>query len=395
MSGGSDVLIVGGGLAGCTVAGQLAQAGRAGDVTIFEAEPEAPYDRPPLTKSFLASEDLLSAWPVWAPRDVEWRYDAVDSIDLARRAIVTRSGEVLTASTIVIAVGARARILPQRSDRIRTIRTAADARVLRDQVASGANRFLIEGAGPLGLEIASTLASAGVRVTVVDPAPAPMMRLLGGHLSDDVNAWAEESGVELLLGCRVTESHDTDSPTGVLARIGDGPLEAYDGLVSAVGIEANPLELHGTTGPVTSPILADEHGRILDPEGLPIDSVFAVGDIVGFRQPDGSIARSEAWSSARVQGEAIARHLLGKPSLQAPVPYFWTRQFGRMIQVLGEVGPGSEIKVAREVPGATGKLYRVARDGVPVGYIGVNAQRLVAQLQVQGGKLAHWRLGDV
>lgn len=387
---GSDIVIVGGGLAGCTVAARLCDAGRAGDVTILEADPDAPYDRPPLTKGFLSSEDALSAWPVWAPRDVVWRYDAVGSVDLTRRVIVTQSGDPLRASNIVIAAGARARTLPRGSERIVTIRTAADARVLRDRVAGGATRFLIEGAGALGLEIASTLAAFGSRVTVVDLAPAPMMRLLGGHLSDEVLTWAADAGVELVLGSRVTEVHNAPDVTGVLVRIDDGSLEAFDVMVSAVGVEANALELRGPDGPMTLPIVTDRHGRILDPAGLPIDSVYAAGDVTGSRQRDGSIVRSEAWTAARVQGEVIARCLLGEPPLPAPVPYFWTRQFGRMIQVLGQVDPDGALDVAGQVPKTGGILYRAVRDGVPVGYIGVNAQSLIAQLQVQDGEPAHW-----
>ncbi len=149
----------------------LVNAGRASEVTIFEGELAAPYDRPPLTKSFLAEQDTLSAWPAWAPREVSWRHEQVATVDAARRHLVTAGGEEILAAVIVLAIGPRARTLPGRSQRVITIRTAADARRLRG--------VSLEGAGPLGLEIASTLAGAGAEVTVVDLAAKPMMRRAG------------------------------------------------------------------------------------------------------------------------------------------------------------------------------------------------------------------------
>ncbi len=395
MQHGSNFVIVGGGLAGCSVASMLVNAGRASEVTIFEGELAAPYDRPPLTKSFLAEQDTLSAWPAWAPREVSWRHEQVATVDAARRHLVTAGGEEILAAVIVLAIGSRARTLPGRSQRVITIRTADDARRLRAVSLEGGSRFLIEGAGPLGLEIASTLAGAGAEVTVVDLAAKPMMRLAGGALGDEVLGWAREAGIDMTMGAQVSDVIDGDGPWGVRVRIAGGESEAFDGMVSAVGVQPAALVVTGTADALPSPLVTDRHGRLLDTSGIPLEGVYAVGDATGTPTPSGHIARSEAWTAARVQGEGVGRHILGVPDQARPVPYFWTRQFGKMVQVLGDVPEGSNLEVVAEIPQVAGSLYQARCEGVPVGYVGVNAQRFIGQLQVQSGGPAQWTLTGV
>lgn len=385
----AGVLVVGGGLAGCTAAKTMEEAGRGAEVLVIDPDRLAPYDRPPLTKALLATGDRLVQRPAWAPEAVAWRRDCVVTVDVNRRAVQLASGEVLTAETVVLAAGGLARRLPGRRARALTVRTAADAWRIRDAWDAGARRFLVEGAGPLGLELASTLAEGGAHVVVVDPAAAPMERLLGGLLADEVQGWAHGAGVRLLLRTVVASVADRDEGLGVDAVIGEGGAEAFEVMVSAVGSEAAPLPLVSSAGPLRC-AMVDERCRLLDGVGKVVDGVYAVGDLAVRRQPDGTVARREAWTSAKVDGELVARQILGGPLPAEPVPYFWTRQFGRMVQILGSVSPRCEAAVVAEVERTGGRLYRVTDEDATVGYVGVNAQRLVAMLQTQPGSVAEW-----
>ncbi len=103
----------------------------------------------------------------------------------------------------------------------------------------------------------------------------------------------------------------------------------------------------------------------------------------------------DAWTAARVQGERVGRHILEVPDQTRPAPYFSTRQFGRMVQVLGDLPEGSNLEVVAEIPQVAESLYQARCEGVPVGYVEVNAQRFIAKLQVQSGGPAQWTLTGV
>lgn len=382
------VLIVGGGLAGCTVAKALEDAGRGGDVLVIDPDRHAPYDRPPLTKALLGPEDRLSQRPPWAPASVAWLADCAVAVDLGARAVRTASGRVITADTVVLAAGSLARTLPGRDGRVLTLRTAEDARGVRDLRRGGAQRFLIEGAGPLGLELASTLAEDGAEVTVVDPATAPLERLLGGALAQEVSGWVSDAGVRLLLDTKIV--HVTpQGGAAVEALRSDGVAETFDCMITAAGSVPAPLMLVGSDGPVGAAVV-DDRRRLVDVDGTVFPGVYCAGDLAFQRDANRTLSRSESWTAAKVDGEAVARDLLGEEQAPVPVPYFWTRQFGRMVQVLGAIPLGAEIHLIAEVPKTGGALYQATSGGTVVAYVGVNAQRLVAMLQLQHGPVAHW-----
>jgi 3-phenylpropionate/trans-cinnamate dioxygenase ferredoxin reductase subunit len=383
------VLIVGGGLAGCTVAKSLEDAGRGGDVLVIDPDRSSPYDRPPLTKAFLAAEDRLTQRPPWAPSSVEWLSDCVVAVDLGGRSVRTAAGRVLTADTIVLAAGSLARTLPGRDDRVMTVRTAADARAVREHRRAGATTFLIEGAGPLGLELASTLADDGAEVTVVDPASAPMERLLGGALGSEVESWAEAARVRLILGTKIVHVAPRGEGAGVDAMRSDGVVEPFDCMITAVGSVPAPIMLLASSGPVGAAVI-DERRRLVDLDGSVFEGIYAAGDLAFLRDSNRSLSRSESWTAAKVDGEAVAREILGQGPSAEPVPYFWTRQFGRMVQVLGAIPLGADVQVIAEVPKTGGRLYQATHEGSVVAYVGVNAQRLVAMLQLQTGPVAQW-----
>jgi 3-phenylpropionate/trans-cinnamate dioxygenase ferredoxin reductase subunit len=383
------ILIVGGGLAGCTVAKALEDAGRGDDVLVIDPDRHAPYDRPPLTKAFLGAEDGLTQRPPWAPTSVAWRADCVVAVDLATRTARTASGGVITAETIVLAAGSLARTLPGRDGRALTVRTADDARRVRDLRRAGAQRFLIEGAGPLGLELASTLASDGADVTVVDPATAPMERLLGGALANEVAGWAQAGGVRLLLDAKVVHVALRSDGGAVEVMRSDGTPELFDCMITAVGSVPAPLMLIGPAGPVGAAVV-DDRRRLVDVDGTVFPGIYSAGDLPFHRDVNRTLSRSESWTAARVDGEAVVRDLLGEEPVAAPVPYFWTRQFGRMVQVLGTIPLGADVHLLAEVPKTGGSLYQATHGGAVVAYVGVNAQRLVAMLQTQPGPVADW-----
>jgi 3-phenylpropionate/trans-cinnamate dioxygenase ferredoxin reductase subunit len=128
----------------------------------------------------------------------------------------------------------------------------------------------------------------------------------------------------------------------------------------------------------------------VDMDGSVFPGIYSAGDLAFQRDVNRTLSRSESWTAAKLDGEAVARDLLGEEAAAAPEPYFWTRQFGRMVQVLGTIPLGAEIHLIAEVPKTGGALYQATSGGAVVAYVGVNAQRLVAMLQMQPGPVAHW-----
>jgi 3-phenylpropionate/trans-cinnamate dioxygenase ferredoxin reductase subunit len=320
------VVIVGAGLAGSRCAETLRAEGFDGRVVLVGDEALPPYERPALSKEFLAGErDRIELRPraLWDERDIELVLGhRVQRLDLARR---TYDGGP-SADALVIATGSRARTLPGPTPPgVLTLRTVADAERLRAELKY-ARRLAIVGAGFVGAEVASTACGLGVEVTLVDLTPTPLARVLG-----------EEAGAVLAERYR---SHGVDLRMGVgLSRIvtsGDGRVEALelaDGSVvpcdvALIAIGAAPAsELLGGD---TAGIETDACGRTAHP------GVFACGDVASAWRPSmGAHVRVEHWTSAAGQAASVANAILGRNHPYDDLPYFWSDQFGVRLQHVG------------------------------------------------------------
>jgi NADPH-dependent 2,4-dienoyl-CoA reductase/sulfur reductase-like enzyme len=315
------VIIVGGGLAGVRTAEALRGQGYEGGLTLLAAEPHAPYDRPPLSKSVLRGEtDDTTVAADFTALGCE--------LLLGRRATGLGEGELRTTEGplgfdgLVIATGATPIRLPGDGPQ-HVLRTIDDARALRAALRPG-TRLVIVGAGWIGAEVATAAAAAGCRVTVAEAADAPLAGAVGVEVGSRTAAWYAEAGVELRHGVKVASVG-----RGGLDLAGGGSIEA-DFVLTGIGVRPETAWLEESGLALENGVVVDERLRT----GRP--GVLAVGDCAAWWSPRfGRRLRVEHWDTALNAPDVAAANLLGGERQYDAVPYFWSEQFGRMVQYAG------------------------------------------------------------
>ena len=316
---------------------ELRSRGYAGRITLVGAEERPPYDRPPLSKKVLTDGVDPSLRADFAALDVDFRPaetatglqtppvlgDAPGADDWVARdsALVTDRGKHAF-DCLVIATGAVPVTLPGPGPQ-RFLRTLDDALALRALFRPGL-RLAIVGAGWIGAELATAATAAGCRVTVVEAAAAPLAAAVGTEAGSRTAPWYERAGAELRTGTAVASVEH-----GGLALAGGGWLPA-DEVVTAVGVRPAVGWLAGSG-------VAVDNGVAVDP-GLraSLPGVYAAGDCAAFESVRfGGRIRVEHWDSALHAPEVLAANILGGAEVYDPVPYFWSEQFGRMLQYAG------------------------------------------------------------
>jgi 3-phenylpropionate/trans-cinnamate dioxygenase ferredoxin reductase subunit len=316
------IVVVGGGLAGLRTVEELRTQGYAGAVTLIGAESRPPYDRPPLSKQLM----------VGAADDTSLR-DELDSLGaivlLGERAIGLGEGVLSTDrgdypfDRLVIATGARPVALPG-PGRQRFLRTIDDALALRERLVPGV-RLAIVGAGWIGAELATAAAARGCQVSVVEAGQAPLAAAVGAEIGALTTAWYADAGVDLLLGQAVESVQD-----GGLALAGGGWLAA-DEIVTAVGVRPEVGWLAGSGVALENGVAVNELLKASVP------GVYAVGDCAAFWSVRYQRRmRPEHWDAALRAPAVLAANLTGQAKPYDPVPYFWSEQFGRMLQYAGD-----------------------------------------------------------
>jgi NADPH-dependent 2,4-dienoyl-CoA reductase/sulfur reductase-like enzyme len=317
------VVVAGAGLAGFRTVEELRARGFAGPITLVGAEPRPPYDRPPLSKKFLADPGLDPSLKAdFAALEVDFR-PAEAATGLGDELVTSRSAYPF--DHLVLATGALPVALPG-DGRQRFLRTYDDALALRDLLKPGL-RLAIVGAGWIGAELATAAAAHGSQVTVVEAGPAPLAAAIGTPVGAQVARWYAAAGVDL----RVATSVEAVRPGG-LDLVGGGQVEA-DEVVTAVGVRPAIGWLENSGVRLDNGVAVDAGLRTSRP------GVFAAGDCAAFESRRfGRRMRVEHWDVALKQPEVIAANVLGGDEVYDPVPYFWSEQFGRMVQYVGHHG---------------------------------------------------------
>jgi 3-phenylpropionate/trans-cinnamate dioxygenase ferredoxin reductase component len=320
--GAEQIVVVGAGLAGLRTVEELRAAGYQDAISLIGAEDRPPYDRPPLSKQLMAG----------AVDDTSLR-DELDSLavrlHLGERAEALADGLVVTDrgehrfDRLVIATGARPIGLPG-PGRQRFLRTMDDALDLRSALLPG-TRLVIIGAGWIGAELATAAAAKSCQVTVVEAGAAPLAAALGAEVGGHTAGWYEQAGVELKLG------HAVESVQEGGLRLAGGGWLAADEIVTAVGVRPEVGWLAESAVRLDNGIAVDEHLQSSVP------GVYAVGDCASFWSARfGRRMRTEHWDGALRAPAVLAANLTGTPETYDPVPYFWSEQFGRMLQYVGD-----------------------------------------------------------
>ncbi|MDG9720242.1 NAD(P)/FAD-dependent oxidoreductase [Streptomyces sp. DH24] len=346
---GRGVVIVGASVGGSRVAAALREAGHPGPVTLVDPDPDAPYDRPPLSKQILAGDWDAERASLGDP--AQWgatrHVAAAAGLDTAERVLRLDDGTRLGYDRLVLACGAAPRPLPgMPRGGVHVLRTLADCHGLRadlDRIGDD-GRLVVVGGGFVGAEVASTARARGIDVTVVEALPAPLSGLLGEEVAAELALLHRDNGVRLLCGTSVAGLVGGPAVTGV--RLGDGSTLPADAVVVGIGVRPNTGWLAG------SGIALDTDGGVLCDEYGAADAdrtVYAVGDVARCHDPLlGRHLRVEHWTNAVEQAEAVARTLAGPEPVAHRHEFFvWSDQYGVKITLLGRPDPGDETDVVR------------------------------------------------
>ncbi len=379
------VAVVGAGLAGLSAARALRAQGFAGQLTVIGAEQHHPYDRPPLSKEFLAGRCSQESLALVAPDEdlgVRWLLGRrAVGLDPTEQAVLLDDGRAVRAHGVVLATGAAARTLAGAPlPGVHTLRTLDDAWALRADLVP-AQRVAVIGAGFIGLEVAASLRGLGLPVTVLEAAPTPLATVLGTRLGAALARLHTARGVDLRCGVGV-------AGFGVTATGRVGSVELTDGAsvpadVVVVGVGSRP-ELDWLAGSGLFPTGVDPaHGIPCDAGGATaLPGVVAVGDCAAWYDPRlGRTHRVEHWTAALERPAIAVATLLGS-AVPAParLPYFWSDQYDVRIQFAGQVRAADEVAVEDGDPTTDGGFLAVYhRAGVPVAVLGVDRPRLFTQ----------------
>lgn len=330
----SPIVIIGGGMAGGNAAATLRDEGFRGPVVLVYREPGVPFGRPPLSKTYLRSEEDLTGWYVrpaswYADHDVELRTGTgVRSVDPAAHTVTLDSGEQLGYQQILIATGGSNRRLSLPGadlPGIHYLRTVAECDAIKREAVPG-RRAAVVGMSFIGCEVAASLTQLGVQVTAVFPGQYPLDRVLGDQVGDVMGAIHREKGVELLPGGQVTAFEGAGRVDTVVTA--SGRRIPCDFVVAGVGIRPEIPEIAVAQD---NGILTDELCRASAPD------VYAAGDVANILHPLFGRVRVEHYNNAEKMGTAAAKSMLGST---APYDYlytFWSDQYEHKIEYAGYV----------------------------------------------------------
>lgn len=367
------VVIVGGGHAGVQVAESLRAGGYAGRVVLVEGESQHPYQRPPLSKEYLAGTEgdalPLRAESFFSTRGIEILSGThAVAIDRNERRLTLSDGAVLPWTHLVLATGAAARHLAVPGsdlDGIHELRTLDDAARLRSVLGAG-RRAVVVGAGFIGLEFAAVASGMDLDVTVVEQADRALARAVGPTMAEHLVARLADAGVRFTFGAGV-ERFEGD--TGAVSRVvtTHGVFEA-DLVVVGIGAQPRDELARACNLEVGGGVVVDAHLRSTDPE------IYAAGD-VALQTVDGSSLRLECVQNAADQGKYVAEHILGLSDLPyLQVPRFWSHQGAARLQIAGLALPDDE-EVCEEPTTSGSFSVRRYRDGRLVAVESMNQPR--------------------
>ena len=356
----AGILIIGAGQAGYQLAVSLRDAGYAKRVVLIGEEPDLPYQRPPLSKAFQsgdceAEQLTFQTDAFYESRDIELMLGVrILHIDRERSQVTTDDGRCIDYDHLVLATGARNRLLPgwdSATTGLLSLRTLHDARGLREAL-SRSKQAVIVGAGFLGLEFAAVAAKRGVSVRVIEASSNLMSRAVSSPVADAFREHHESLGTTFSFDCGVSSIH-TEAGRVVGAQTTDGVLHEADMLVVSIGVIPN-VEIAKEAGlEIANGIVVDLNLATSDP------SISALGDCAAFpsRFASGN-CRIESVQNAVDQARYLAQRLTGHTHGFEAVPWFWSDQGGVKLQIAGvAMGRADEVVLRGDRPGLKFSAY--------------------------------------
>jgi len=382
----SSILIVGGGAAGFAAAEMLRRQGYQQPVTMISADDAGPYDRPNISKDYLAGK----APEEWIPlRPQDWyqqtNVELLTSRRAARlkpdqRAVELDDGRRLEYGALLLATGAspiKLNVPGSQLPHVHYLRTLHDSRAIIARAAN-ARSAVVVGASFIGLEVAASLRTRNVEVHVVAPEDIPMQRVLGAELGRFVREVHEQQGVQFHLGQTVTSINEQS------VTLKNGTKLDADLVVVGIGVRPN-LELAEQAGlRIDRGVVVDEYLRTSGP------NIWAAGDIA--RWPDrysGASIRVEHWVVAEQQGQAAARNMLGQNQPYTAAPFFWSAHYDVAINYVGAAPEWDEAKVVGSIADRSCLVaYRQKGKTLAVASVNRDADSLRIQVAMDRGDAA-------
>jgi NADPH-dependent 2,4-dienoyl-CoA reductase/sulfur reductase-like enzyme len=370
------IAIVGASLAGVRAAQELRAQGYDGGVVLIGEEPHLPYDRPPLSKGFLAgtasrdSLELLDAGDL-ASLALDFRLGVrATALEPRNRRVLLSDGGSVHADGVVLTTGGRARTLPG-FEGAHTLRTIDDALALRAALVPGV-RVVIVGAGFIGAEVASTCRALGLDVVVLEALSAPLAPVLGTELAAVCARLHADHGTDLRCGVRV----ESLSESGV--RLADGSLVPADVVVTGVGMTPATDWLTGSGLKVGNGVHTNA-GLVTQ-----LPNVVAAGDVARYHT-DGAGRRHEHWTNASEQAPVAVANLLAGRTERAYTPsgYVWSDQYAGTIQLAGHPRADDELTFVDGGPSEASFVAVWQREGSTVGVFALNNAKLFNRLRRQ------------
>ncbi len=373
-------MIIGGGMTGAAAANAIRELDDTGTIGLISAEPDPPYDRPPLSKKLWDGKKQIEEVYVPLPGNVQPFFGRrVRAIDPAARAVTLDDGAGHTYGRLLLATGGDPRRLPFGGDHVNYYRTLADYRALRADAERGAS-FVVIGGGFIGSELAASLRKQGNAVTLVFPEAGICDRVFPARMATYLVDFYREKGVEMLGQSKVTGIEANED--GATVTLGDGRQLAADRVVAGIGIVPD-VELARAAG------LAVDNGILVD-ENLQttISDIYAAGDVANY--PDAVLGlrrRVEHADAARAMGQAAGRNMAGAGEPYHYLPMFYSDLFELGYEAVGQCDSRLEIIEDWQAEFKKGVLYYM-QDGRVRGVLMVDIWEKVDEARglIEGGE---------
>jgi NADPH-dependent 2,4-dienoyl-CoA reductase/sulfur reductase-like enzyme len=351
------VVVVGSSIAGVRTAQALRSEGFDGRIVLVGEEPDLPYDKPPLSKQFLAGNwdadrvALLTDEAAQAA-GIELRLGvAAQRLDIAGREVILANGDAVPFDVVVLATGAAARPSPwQAESGVHVVRSLTDSRALRVDLEQDAP-VVVVGGGFIGAEVAATAHGLGRQVTVVDPLHAPIGRVVGSDIGEHFTELHHRHGVDTRFGVGVESV--TGRAGNLIVRLTDGAELGAGTVVVGIGASPNDGWLQSSGLLVENGVTCDQYCRAVNST-----DVYAVGDLVRWFHPGhDEHVRVEHWTNAVDSATVVAHNIVHPGNLRAhnPVEYVWSDQYDWKVQIVGLPARATEHQLTGELTGASAK----------------------------------------
>lgn len=385
-----DAVVVGTGHGGSHAAIALRQYGFRGSIALLGREPEFPYERPPLSKDYLAREKnferiLIRPPGFWQDKGIELQPGAeVVSVDPLMQQVGLKDGRVLGYGRLIWSAGGAPRCLQCPGAAlagVHSVRSKADLDAIIAALDRGAARIVVVGGGYTGLEAAAVLTTLGCEVVLLEAEPRVLSRVTGPDISRFFEAEHRKHGVDVRLGATV-QAIEGDGRTATGLRLSSGEVLPCDLVIVGIGIvpSIRPLELAGAK--VANGIVVDQYCRTTLPH------IHAIGDCAAHPNDfaDGAIIRLESVQNASDMAVVAARDICGQPEPYSATPWFWSNQYDLKLQTIG-LSQGHDATVLRGDPAERSFSLIYLKGGHVVAIDSVNS----AKDFVQGRKLVEMR----